>query len=77
MDPILCRSSRLNRVRRSISDNSLSETISAGERAERLVSLLRILQDADPAFDANDFLKVQNQSMRIFIRFEEHIGILS
>ncbi|XP_022655316.1 uncharacterized protein LOC111247966 [Varroa destructor] len=58
IEQLLIRSSRLNRVRRSISDNSLSETISAGERAERLVSLLRILQDADPAFDANDFLKV-------------------
>ncbi|OQR70571.1 hypothetical protein BIW11_04130 [Tropilaelaps mercedesae] len=58
IEQLLTRSSRLNRMGRSISDNSLLEITSPGERAEKLVSLMRVLQDADPAFDANDFLKV-------------------
>jgi len=58
IEQLLTRGSRVRRMKRGVDDNTLDPAPSPGEQAENLVTLLTAMQEADPDFDANEFLKV-------------------
>ena len=60
VEQLLTRSSRIRSKRNVESTNALNDNgaVSPAEQAENLVSLLTVMQDSDPEFDATEFLKV-------------------
>lgn len=79
VEQFLTRSSRI-RAKRMAVENAYEENaaaaVSPAEQAENLVSLLSVMQDSDPEFDATEFLKVSWTGLTRSKTFFPEFGVI-